>query len=292
MRRGDDSSAPRPRRADPRRHLALAVIAFVGVGLLPPAASAVDPFGAALLPDTTFVDVNTIFTVGYVADDDAAQFNAYDLAVQWDPTILDLLSVQSGSLMNSGCGNTFHVLDQTDSTFSWSHTLLCLGISLDGPGELCEITFRGKIDGMSTLEILTSPNCAFFDAGVCINASHPTLPRDVTLTGAVVMVGDVATSAVDAPVSLGTALRFAPNPTRGPGVFIVHTDANSAWRLEVFDAAGRRVATLPGGAAAGPVHRVPWSGVSAAGDRLPAGVYYARLQGDEGAITLPVVLIR
>jgi hypothetical protein len=259
---------------------------------LPTTARAVDPFGAALTPDTSFVAVDSVFVVTFDVDGTAAHFNAYDLVVQWNPAAIEFVSIQSGSLMNDVCGNTFHFLQQTDSTFTWSHTLLCLDQTADGPGELCRVTFRALADGISPLQLLTDPDCTFFDGGVCINPSHPTLPRQVTLTDAVVVVGNVPTGAPVPGLSPRTMLRFAPNPTRGAGVFLAEAGAGGAWTVEVFDVAGRRVSSASGRAAPGAEIRVPWTGRTGRGRSLPAGTYYARLRTPSGDVSVPVVLVR
>jgi flagellar hook assembly protein FlgD len=66
------------------------------------------------------------------------------------------------------------------------------------------------------------------------------------------------------PAVSSVALRFAlPHPGRA--------------RLEVFDLAGRRVATLLDRELAAGGHTLRWDGVSTRGDRVRSGVYAIRL---------------
>jgi plastocyanin len=61
--------------------------------------------------------------------------------------------------------------------------------------------------------------------------------------------------------------------------------------LEVFDAGGRRVATLGAGTYGAGAHQLVWNGKSDAGEDLPAGVYYAR-EWITGQRTSSVVLVK
>jgi hypothetical protein len=61
-------------------------------------------------------------------------------------------------------------------------------------------------------------------------------------------------------------------------------------RLEAFDVAGRRRATLLDGSLEAGWTRVPWTGVDDSGRRLAAGVYLLRLVSPDGTASGRVVL--
>ena len=74
----------------------------------------------------------------------------------------------------------------------------------------------------------------------------------------------------------GEAVRLgapAPNPTRAGAEVPFELGAAGPARLDVFDALGRRVATLADGPHAAGRHRAAW-----APGRLAAGVYVVRLE--------------
>ena len=72
-----------------------------------------------------------------------------------------------------------------------------------------------------------------------------------------------------------------PVPSRGTVRFVYHVpDGGTRIRLEVLDIAGRRVALLAEGASPGGTHSVSWSGLGTEGQRLPRGIYFARLDLD------------
>ena len=79
------------------------------------------------------------------------------------------------------------------------------------------------------------------------------------------------------PISAGAdlALSAAPNPTSDATVFTLTIPRGAAWRLEVVDAAGRRMHTATG-TGSGVPERVAWDG-RAAGGPAPPGAYWARL---------------
>jgi hypothetical protein len=82
---------------------------------------------------------------------------------------------------------------------------------------------------------------------------------------------------VDAPAASPAggraSLRVAPNPFRASTSLELGLERAVPVRLSVFDARGRRVATLLDGARAAGVHRMTWDARDAA-----AGVYFWRLE--------------
>ncbi len=73
------------------------------------------------------------------------------------------------------------------------------------------------------------------------------------------------------------AMVFAPNPTAGLVSIRFRLPSNGPVRLEVFDAAGRRVATLLDEELHPGWKEVVWDGVRGAERALPAGSYLCRL---------------
>jgi len=59
--------------------------------------------------------------------------------------------------------------------------------------------------------------------------------------------------------------------------------------LSVFDAAGRRVATLVQGDLPAGRHSASWDGVAAGGERVAAGLYFARLSTPQGSVSRRIV---
>jgi hypothetical protein len=84
-------------------------------------------------------------------------------------------------------------------------------------------------------------------------------------------------------------LRAIPNPTSGDVNFLIGGRSAAACRLEVYDAAGRRV--LERHVLREAREPVSWDGRDRAGGRLGAGVYFARVREGAREARVKVVLL-
>lgn len=89
----------------------------------------------------------------------------------------------------------------------------------------------------------------------------------------------------------GRGLRVQPNPARETVRFSAQLGAEAWVSLEIFDAAGRRVARPYAGAASGSWSHA-WSPRQAGAGVLPPGVYWARLSGSAAGEPLPPLVER
>ena len=62
--------------------------------------------------------------------------------------------------------------------------------------------------------------------------------------------------------------------------------------LTVFDVAGRRVATIASGLRNAGEVRYEWNGIDDTGNRVPAGVYFCRLQVGGQSFNQKLVIVR
>lgn len=261
-------------------------------------ASGVQEFHAYLLPDTVYVDPDSVFTVGFWVDSTAQQFNGYEITIQWDPAILEYVSATAGPLFEEpdpvpDCGSasysTVVFTSSTDSTVHYEHVILCADYSANGPGLLSTFEFVAAAPGVSALAVVSDPDRTFLDAGLWIWPGHG-FPRQVVLHDAVVVVEDDGTGAGDpGPTERGPALTFYPNPTRAGGEFRLQPVSGPVL-LDVVDAGGRRILRRQWARAAPGTFR--WSGRGGGGENLPAGVYFARLETPVGAAVRKLVLLR
>ena len=103
-------------------------------------------------------------------------------------------------------------------------------------------------------------------------------------------------TAVEEPIAFAGALQLSPpspNPVQGSTSLRFASRAGAAIHLAIFDPSGRQVRTLldgvPSGGGASGVAR--WDGKGERGRKLPAGVYFARLQSGTEQATRRVVLL-
>ena len=114
------------------------------------------------------------------------------------------------------------------------------------------------------------------------------------------LAGDVAWSftttfggvlAVETPSPRALRLAAAPNPSRGSINLTLESPAGGYDALDLLDVTGRIVRRLGSGAASGGRWIVRWDGRDASGQRMPAGLYFARVRARSGTAVLRVALI-
>ncbi|HET6347676.1 MAG TPA: FlgD immunoglobulin-like domain containing protein [Candidatus Krumholzibacteria bacterium] len=84
----------------------------------------------------------------------------------------------------------------------------------------------------------------------------------------------------------------APNPFRESTSITVDLAEATTASLSVYDAAGRRVATLASGPRAAGTYEFSWNGTDDRGRRVAAGVYFYRLQAGKHVYSRKVLLVR
>ncbi len=105
-----------------------------------------------------------------------------------------------------------------------------------------------------------------------------------------VLTGDRATSpALPRALSLHPS---APNPAPGYALIAFDLPARARATLRVYDASGRRVATIVDETLAPGRHAFHWAGTDASGRRLPSGVYFYELRSGNATETRKLVLVR
>ena len=103
---------------------------------------------------------------------------------------------------------------------------------------------------------------------------------------------DEFSSAPEVPVKTGL-LYNTPNPFNP--MTVIHymmPEGGGDVRLEVFDAKGRRVATLVDGYVEGGRRSATWTGRSDAGAEMPSGTYLYRLKSEDFEETKKMTLIK
>jgi len=86
----------------------------------------------------------------------------------------------------------------------------------------------------------------------------------------------------DSPRAGVPRLELSPRPAAGPLTVRFSLEGPSEVDLGIFDAAGRRVATLAQGWRGTGDHRLTWDGIGGDGRTLPSGAYFARLRTPSG----------
>ncbi|MFN8587087.1 MAG: CARDB domain-containing protein [Candidatus Eisenbacteria bacterium] len=155
-----------------------------------------------------------------------------------------------------------------------------LGLSAHAPAAV-----QGKGNSVATAwlqpagadEILsfTVPTAGFY----CL-AVWKTGTADVGQSATYRLIAANGALGVEPPLPTRTAFAKPwPNPAAGATRLSFALPAESFVTLELYDVSGARVRTLASGTYAAGEHGVTWDGRTDAGDRAPAGLYYARFAG-------------
>jgi hypothetical protein len=141
--------------------------------------------------------------------------------------------------------------------------------------------------------IWTDPDGALNAVAAC--DADPSTPGDELLVGGVSGVLTVL-SRTETGVSTGTraegtTVSLCPDPVRGHAIFTLTQPAPGPLELSIYDVSGRRLSTpfrqrCPAGTTS-----FRWSGTDHRGQRLPSGVYFARLLSSTGSATRKLVLV-
>jgi len=84
----------------------------------------------------------------------------------------------------------------------------------------------------------------------------------------------------------------SPNPFRGQVTLRFTLPSREKVRLEVFDVAGRRVATLLQGTLNPGMHTVTWNGTDRHARPVGQGLYFVRLQAGSQSLTQKILKLR
>ena len=118
-----------------------------------------DP-GVMVVPPSTVVDPDSMFQIEIAVDYLIVSLMGYDLSLEFDSSIVELISVDEGSLPQSGpSGSFFHWFGAgLPSDEVWVNGAV-LGTTVDGPGVLFTITFKALKNGMSPVTFISTPTC-------------------------------------------------------------------------------------------------------------------------------------
>jgi hypothetical protein len=123
------------------------------------------------------------------------------------------------------------------------------------------------------------------------NVHTPTYPAG-EIRGQLLPVPCFASGVDDTPPARTTLYQNYPNPFNPTTVISFDLAKPGYVRLDVFDVAGRRVATLVDGNQPAGTAEVAWNGGDANGRPVSSGVYFYRLLADGMAQTKKMVLLK
>ncbi len=141
---------------------------------------------------------------------------------------------------------------------------------LTGPGELYRWDFEGIAGGICHVQV---------DSVVLYDPLADVI-EGVSLPGTTIVIGNL--SSLDIPPAGGLALALAPNPFNPRTTISFAGGPGENATVEVFDLAGRNLATLWSGRLGPEPATVQWDGNDRRGRAAPGGTYLFRIRGRDG----------
>lgn len=99
-------------------------------------------------------------------------------------------------------------------------------------------------------------------------------------------------SPMDDPKDAPFALANQPNPFNAATMITYRIATDGPVRVEVYDILGRRTATLVDAWQRSGEYQVMWNGIDAHGNPAGSGMYFYRLQSDDGLLTRKMILLK
>ncbi|MCK4513284.1 T9SS type A sorting domain-containing protein, partial [bacterium] len=101
------------------------------------------------------------------------------------------------------------------------------------------------------------------------------------------------TGVEDPEIPLAFALRQNyPNPFRGGTALAFALPRPAEAKLDIYNVAGRRIATVVSGNLPAGNHLVTWDGTDTRGAKVPAGIYFYRFEADGFESTRKMILLK
>jgi uncharacterized membrane protein len=163
--------------------------------------------------------------------------------------------------------------------FIWTEATGILDINefLANNGVLVDPNFQ-----IQSLTAITPDGTQIFGVGKTLTPPYTTRGFRIRMPGTVGVPPDAAIADIEL-----SAPRPNPSATASRLEFALSTTSNVD--LSLFDASGRRVATLMRGELAAGRHSVAWDGREESGSRVGPGLYFARLSTARGTVTRRIV---
>ena len=285
-----------------RQNQAVAYAHGLGLAVIANAFRPEDAFGTA--PDATYTPSGVATMLGasdfYLYESHGVRLGEFEDAAAWQQKA-DALEAYRSSLgfrvlsITTTATDGVGAYDAARFFYAW-HAALLFGHAATGWGEY-GFSASGASNGQAPFRTrpVLDPGAAFTAAvvhGGSLHTRRTDLGRIELDTAAHTWGFSAAPVGVPAlPGPAAVPLSAAPNPVRLDTRIGFELERAQAVRLAVFDAGGRRVATIAGGELAAGRHERVWSGRDASGRRAPAGSYFVALEAAGRRSATRVVLL-
>jgi len=174
----------------------------------------------------------------------------------------------------------------------------CISYQHDATSVSPDLRFARKLGGGWVITTVDAgPNAVGRWTSLALDATgNPHISYEDRSTADLKYASGVLTTSVPLPPAGQMALTVAPNPAGATGALVAYRLPEGAdATLAIFDASGRRVATLAErlrARAGGADGSVVWDATDARGDRVASGAYFLRLTSGDASRTERLVIVR
>lgn len=169
--------------------LVLTILALVGMGAYAYAANGTK---VVISPATQSVEMGQSAAVKVDIQDVAGLYGA-EVHLSFDPSILQVTSVQNGTLLNPASSTIISHFDNAAGTVTYAISLLAPAPAVSGSGTLFTVHFRTVADGLSPVAIssalLADANGAAISASTVGGEVAVTLPPEIPEAGTLLLLG-------------------------------------------------------------------------------------------------------
>ena len=223
--------------------------------------------------------------------DGAVDLGAFEAEISFDPSVLQVDSVERGTFLESTGRTEYLFAPQVDNAGGVVRFGACTvggTAGAEGGGDLAQIVFEIQDCDVGSDVAIQSVILTFTDGEA--------MELGTILDGSIQIDCDVS-SAPTIPGSAGTRLfPSRPNPTTSSAEISFHISESVGSevraQLAIYDAAGRLVRTLVDQSFAPGTHVVAWDARDGSGHEVPNGAYFSRLRVGEESYREQLVVAR
>ena len=234
-------------------------------------------------PERSTIDVGDILTIDILVDSNAV-FHGFELIIDYDENLLEVLEVTEGELMtNSGYSTFWFVASDYDSVHV--NDAILGSADVTGPGQLFRIKFKAKAEGQSELifEVI--------DIRDMTNTSIPTKHINGNISVGSVPVKDENQRESNLPQEYCLAQNF-PNPFN-PSTQIEYSLPQKTFvSIKVYNLYGQSIKTLVADVQCPGVKTVHWDGKDNKGINVTSGLYFYNIKTEYFYQTKRMLLLK
>jgi hypothetical protein len=233
-----------------------------------------------IVPAWQRVGIDSVATV-VVRIDSISHVRVYSIRLRFDPGLLRCERIEKLTFFPPGGSLFFSAVDSLGGVATVDEAILGVH-GLTGSGDLFRVSFRGRRNGLATLQ---------FERADFRDTANATI--SVNRQGGEIRVGNPNSVAVVHAVRSQVSLLSAyPNPFNSSTTIVYGLPCAGDVEMIITNLPGQTIKTLRLGDQGGGMHRVLWNGTDNRGRGVPSGVYLVRITSRAGAGTVKLQYVK